>query len=266
MVLWKTFFSQAVMLHVQNYSYAIIWLLSLILLVGLSSCGTVMPLSYITPPPLLSLSSPFLLFASVCLCWWCVKTVQPASPAPLAAVRRSISALSSLCKDTKLFERIRNSALFWFCPAYKYSATTESAASQLEKQHFKVSASFHRHISSGVGNIHAAFTVLPQDRVGKSGWLWVMYCWYLSYGQFKCDSSSNTLRFLLFFLFMWFHTSPPLSLLSTTALGNTPSAEVHGLYCGEQRLPLCSLHKLNPAQPTSHYQVTSHAALSSVFT
>lgn len=141
-VLWKNFFlfSHAIMLHVQNYSYVIIWLLSLILLVGLSSCGTVMPLSYITLPPLLSLSSPFLPFSSVCLCWSCVKTVQPASPAPLAAVKSNISALSPLQRHKTLFERIKNSALFWFCPPHKYSTqTTVSAARQLGEQNFKAS-------------------------------------------------------------------------------------------------------------------------------
>lgn len=51
-----SFFYNIIISHVQNYSYAIIWLLSLILLVGLSSCGTVMPVSYITSPLLSSLS------------------------------------------------------------------------------------------------------------------------------------------------------------------------------------------------------------------
>lgn len=140
-MLWKNFFlfSRAIMLHVQNYSYAIIWLLSLILLVGLSSCGTVMPLSYITPPPLHSPSSPFLPFSSVCLCWWCVKTVQPASPAPLAAVKSNISALSPLQRHKTLSECVKNSALFWVWPPHKYSAqTTVSAVRQLGEQILKL--------------------------------------------------------------------------------------------------------------------------------
>ena len=106
--------------HVQTYSSALIWLLSLILLVGLSITA-VMPVSYITHPsspllssPLLSLSlsSPLPSSTSVCLCWWCVKTLQPASPAPLAAVKSNISALSPLQRHKTRFESIKNAGLF----------------------------------------------------------------------------------------------------------------------------------------------------------
>ena len=60
----------------------------------------------------LSLSSPLPSSTSVCLCWWCVKTLQPASPAPLAAVKSNISALSPLQRHKTRFESIKNAGLF----------------------------------------------------------------------------------------------------------------------------------------------------------
>lgn len=84
-----------------------------ILLAGLSSCGTMMPLSFIThpPPPLLSLSSffppPFLLCMFMLM--MCHNTAACLSSSP---VESYISALSPLQRHETQFESIKNSGLF----------------------------------------------------------------------------------------------------------------------------------------------------------
>lgn len=85
-------FYHTTVVPVPNYSCASIWLRSLILLVGLSSCGAVVPLSYITIPSSLSslLSSvPFL------LCMFMLMIISKHSSLP-PQLPRSSSRVASL--------------------------------------------------------------------------------------------------------------------------------------------------------------------------